>query len=84
VEVKNQLKKDDVDEHLERLEKCVAYPPRGTEGKILLGAVATMIISKEVETYAQKKGFFVIKASGKAVKIANLANFQGREWQTKG
>jgi hypothetical protein len=82
VEVKNQLKKDDVDEHLARLDKCIMSPPRGTEGKILLGAVATMIVSQEVETYAKRKGFYVIKPSGKSVKIANDASFKPKEWQT--
>jgi CO dehydrogenase/acetyl-CoA synthase gamma subunit (corrinoid Fe-S protein) len=83
VEVKNHLKKDDIDEHIERMEKCIAFPPRGTEGKILLGAVATMIVSEEVERYATKKGFYVIKPSGKSVKIANNSNFKAAEWATK-
>ena len=83
VEVKNHLKKDDIDTHIERLNKCVSSPPRGTEGKILLGAVATMIVSQEVETYAKRQGFYVIKPSGKSVKIANDAQFKHKEWQTK-
>jgi hypothetical protein len=83
VEVKNQLKKDDIDEHIERLEKCVLYPPRGTEGKILLAASAAMIVSQEVENYATKKGFFIIKPSGKSVKLANKENFKPTEWVTK-
>jgi hypothetical protein len=83
VEVKNHLKKDDVDDHLARLDKCISSPPRGTEGKILLGAVATMIVSQEVETYAKRKGFYVIKPSGKSVKIANDAHFKHREWPTQ-
>jgi hypothetical protein len=83
VEVKNHLKKDDVDEHLERMEKCTIFPPRGTEGKVLLGAVATMVISREVETYAKKKGLFVIKPSGKSVKIGNAVDFKPKEWQVK-
>jgi hypothetical protein len=83
VEVKNNLKKDDVDEHLERMEKCTTFPPRGTEGKILLGAVATMIVSEEVERHATRKGFYVIKPSGKSVKIANNSSFKAAEWATK-
>jgi hypothetical protein len=82
VEVKNHLKKDDIDEHLERMEKCVQFPPRGTEGKILLAAAAAMIVSQEVESYATKKGFFVIKPSGKSVKLANDTNFKPFEWNT--
>jgi len=83
VEVKHQLKKDDIDEHLERMEKCTQRPPRGTEGKRLLGAVAAMIISQEVASYAQKCGLFIIKPNGKSVKIANPLDFKPQEWPTK-
>ncbi len=83
IEVKNKLKKDHIDEHIERLEKCINYPPRGTEGKILIGAVAAMIVSAEVAAYARNCGFYVIKPSGKSVKIANDANFKAKEWRTK-
>jgi hypothetical protein len=82
VEVKNHLKKDDIDEHLERMEKCIAFPPKGTKGTSLLGGVATMIISEEVERYAKKKGLYIIKPSGKSVKIANEVGFKHAEWIT--
>ncbi len=81
VEVKNKLKKEDVDEHLSRMEKCAQYPPRGTEGKMLLGAIATMVVSTEVENYAKKKGLYIIKPSGKSIKIANEPTFKHREWK---
>ena len=70
------------DEHIERMAKCVKNPPRGTDGKILLGAVAAMIVSSEVETYAKRQGFYVIKPSGESVKIANAPSFRHREWPT--
>ena len=80
-EVKNRLKKDDIDDHLERMDKCRAYPPRGTEDKILLGAVAAMIVPTEVENYAKKKGLYIIKPSGKSVTIANPTDFVHKEWK---
>jgi hypothetical protein len=83
IDIVIDLEKDDVDEHLERMEKCTTFPPRGTEGKILLGAVATMIVSEEVERHATRKGFYVIKPSGKSVKIANNSSFKAAEWATK-
>ncbi len=84
IEVKHKLKTQHIDEHTERMEKCINYPPRGTEGKILLGAIATMISSPETEAYAQKKGFYLIKPSGKSVKIANPLDFKAKYWHTKG
>jgi hypothetical protein len=81
IEVKHHLKKDDVDEHLERLEKCSKVPPRGTNGKQMLGAVATMILSAEVEQYAKRKGLYVLKPSGETVKIANAKDFKPRVWE---
>lgn len=80
-EVKNKLKKDDVDGHLERMEICREFPPRGTEGKILLGAIAAMIVSTEVENYAKKKGLYLIKPSGKSVTIAKPPDFVHKEWK---
>jgi hypothetical protein len=79
IEVKNRLKNDDINEHLQRMEKCINYPPRGTEGKILIGAVAAMIVSAETEAYARNCGFYVIKPSGKSVKIANDERFKPKE-----
>ncbi len=84
IEVKHRLKNSHIDEHLERLEKCVIKPPKGAEGKKILGAVATMIVSNETEAYARNCGLYVIKPSGKSVKIANPPNFKARAWQAAG
>jgi hypothetical protein len=79
-EVKNQLKKDDVDEHIARMEKCTITPPKGAKDKILLGCIGAMIVSPEVETYAKRQGFYLLKPSGESVKMANPANFKHKEW----
>ena len=83
VEVKHRLRKDDIDEHTERMQKCTELPPRGTEGKILLGAIAGMIVDNDVEKYAQRQGFFVLKPSGETVKITNNKQFVPKEWEVK-
>lgn len=54
--VKNTLKKDDVDEHLDRMKKMQALPLPDTKGKILLSAVAGMIVGEGVDRYAESKG----------------------------
>jgi|GEM_PF-1760442 len=81
IEVKHHLKKDDIDDQLERLEKCRYHPPRGTNGKKLLGAVATMIVSAEVEQYAKRQGLFLLKPSGETIKIVNAMNFKPKVWE---
>ncbi|MDX2195542.1 MAG: hypothetical protein NW207_03905 [Cytophagales bacterium] len=84
IEVKNTLKKDDIDEHIERMAKILAHPMSFAEGKILLAAVAGMIVSDGVDKYAESKGLFVIKPSGDNVKIMNnQTTFRPREWKVK-
>lgn len=83
-EVKNTLKKDDVDEHLERMEKMQELPLPATEGKIILSAVAGMIVGDGVDKYAEKKGLFVLKPSGDSIKITNnKKTFIPKEWKVK-
>jgi hypothetical protein len=83
VEVKHHLRKDDVDGHLERMEKCALHPPKGTSGKQLLGCIATMIVSPEVERYALKQGLYLIKPSGESIQFANPMGFVHREWHAQ-
>lgn len=84
IEVKNTLKKDDVDEHLERMEKMQELPLPATEGKIILSAVAGMIVGDGVDKYAEKKGLFVLKPSGDSIKITNnKKTFIPKEWKVK-
>lgn len=81
IEVKNNLKKEGVDEHLERIEKIRAYPIPFAKGKTLLAGVAGMIVGNGVDKYAEKNGLFVLKPSGDTVKIVNdEKTFRPREW----
>ncbi len=81
IEVKNTLKKDHVDEHLERMTKMQEFPLPDTKGKILLSAVAGMIVGEGVDKYAENKGLFVLKPSGDTVKIVNdRKTFKPKEW----
>ncbi len=80
VEVKNTLRQADIDDHVARLEKLQENPSRTIKGTTMYGAVAGMIVSSEVEKYAIKKGFFVIKPKGDGVKISNKTNFKPKEW----
>ena len=81
VEVKNTLRQKDIDEHLERMKKLQETPSRTIKGTTMYGAVAGMIVTDEVEKYAIKKGFYVIRPKGDNVEISNKANFKPKGWE---
>ncbi len=85
VEVKNRLRQADVDEHLDRLEKVKSHPNRKKnkfiDGTTMYGAVAGMIVTKEVERYAMKKGLYVIAPSGQGVEVKNKPDFKAASWE---
>lgn len=79
VEVKSNLSQDDIEEHLERMEKFKTLFPIYRDYKVL-GAVAGMVIPENVARYAYKKGFFVIAQKGDSVVILNDNKFQPIAW----
>lgn len=79
IEVKSNLSIDDVNEHLERMEKFKLLFPEYAQKKTY-GAVAGMVISDNVARYAYKKGFFVIGQTGDSVAILNDSKFQPIAW----
>jgi hypothetical protein len=82
VEVKRALdRKDDVDEHLKRMELIRRYPPEQVGNKRLLGAMAGAIVNPDVKEYAHKSGFYVLELSGEAVRlIPSPAGFVPQNW----
>ncbi len=83
VEVKNTLRQKDIDDHIQRLEKLQESSSRLVRGTTMYGAVAGMILTNEVEQYAIKKGFYVIKPKGDGVEISNSADFTPKGWDVK-
>jgi hypothetical protein len=79
IEVKSKLALADVDDHLERLSKFKRLMPRYADVRAL-GAVAAMVIPKDVARYAYRKGFFVLAQSGESLVILNDAKFQPKAW----
>jgi hypothetical protein len=79
IEVKSKLSVDDVNEHLERMNK---FKPLFSEyaNKQAFGAVAAMVTPEDVAKYAYHKGFFVIAQQGETVAILNDANFKPLAW----
>ena len=75
VEVKTHLKKDDVDNFLEKLKNKLNKIPSYKDNKIF-GAVAFLKKSDSSDVYASKNGLFVIKATGDSAWILNKEEFK--------
>jgi hypothetical protein len=69
VEVKTTLRRDDIDDHLERMDRVRKYADDHGDKREFLGAMAAAIIDKDTREYALSKGFFVIEPLGEDVKI---------------
>jgi len=79
IECKSNLSIDDVNEHLERLEKIKRLIPRYKDNRIL-GAVAGMVIPANVAAYAIRKGLYVIGQNGEQLELQNDASFKAKVW----
>jgi hypothetical protein len=79
IECKSTLGIDDVNEHLERLDKLKRVLPSNAN-KQVMGAVTGMIIPDNVAQYAYKKGLFVIGQTGEQLVVRNDAKFKAKIW----
>jgi hypothetical protein len=79
IECKSNLSVDDVNEHLERLEKAKRLVS-SCENKRILGAVAGMVIPANVAAYAIRKGLYVIGQNGDHLELQNEASFKAKVW----
>ena len=79
IEAKSTLKIDDVNDHIERLEKFKAFFPEYSKRKVV-GAVGGIVIEEDSDKYAYRNGLFVIGESGEAAVILNDKNFQPKVW----
>jgi hypothetical protein len=79
IEVKSRLTPEDVNDHLERLEKFKPLFPEYKD-KQVFGAVAGMVITEDVEKHAYRQGFFVIGQRGENAVILNDEKFKPKPW----
>ena len=73
-ECKSKLGIEDIDKHIERLQKIRRMFPQWANHRVY-GAVATMVLEPEAAGYAQDKGLFVIAQNGDTVEIVNPGDF---------
>jgi hypothetical protein len=82
IEVKLRLRKDDIEELLEKkLPRFFEFFPYFRR-PILYGGVAGMSIDKDVDRFAYKHGLFVIAQTGDNLKILNDKKFKPRSFYT--
>jgi hypothetical protein len=80
VEVKANLKTDDVKDHINRMKKLQRYAEAHKDSRKFYGAVAGAIIPKEVREFALKNGFYVIAQSGDTMIIDVPDGFKPKTW----
>ncbi len=79
VEVKTTLRSEDVTEFLTKLSAFTDWL-REYRGKRVLGAVAYLKSDSAVTTYAERRGLFVIRATGSSASIRNAEDFEPRSF----
>ena len=77
VEVKTTLKVRDVDHFVEMLAQFAAQLPE-YRGRKVYGAVAYLKADEKSDSYAEKRGLFVIRATGSSASITNREGFTPR------
>jgi hypothetical protein len=69
VEVKTTCRHEDVDYHIERMEKIRRHADLHNDKRQFAGAIAATVIDEDTRRYALKNGFYLIEPSGEDVKI---------------
>jgi len=81
VEVKSKPTTEDVNEHIERMEKVRAHADFHNDKRKYLGAIAGMVFNDNEKIFAMKNGFYVIEPSGDTFIItAPDGDYSPREW----
>jgi hypothetical protein len=81
VEIKTKPNIDDINDHIERMEKLRCYADLHKDKRIYLGAVAGVVFSESDKVYTLKKGFYVIEPSGETFKITEpKGKYYPHEW----
>ncbi|GHV70117.1 hypothetical protein AGMMS49928_16550 [Spirochaetia bacterium] len=81
VETKTKPNIDDINDHIERMEKLRKYADLHNDKRKYLGAVAGVVFGDSEKTYALKKGFYVIEPSGDTFNITEpTGKYYPHEW----
>jgi hypothetical protein len=79
IEVKTTLRKEDISDFLEKLSHAKEWMPEYSN-KNINGGVAFISEDSGVSVMAERKGLFVIRATGDSASIINRDNFKPKVW----
>jgi len=79
VECKSRLTKEEVERHVERMNKFKRLLPKYADLRIH-GAVAGMVVDEDAVEAAQTAGLWVLAQSGETVALRNAPDFRPRVW----
>jgi hypothetical protein len=79
VEIKADPSREDVNDHVKRMEILRAYADARNDKRRYIGAIAGGIVGDDVKNYALKTGFYVIEQSGDTVNITDTPD----SWKPK-
>jgi len=79
VEVKTNLTEKNIEAHIERMEKMRKYADLHNDKRSFLGAVAGVVIPKNIKDLALNSGFYVIEPSGETFSITS-PHGKPKEW----
>jgi len=79
VECKSRLTKEEVERHVERMNKFKRLLPKYVDMRIQ-GAVAGMVVDEDAVEAAQTAGLWVLAQSGETVALRNAPDFSPRVW----
>jgi hypothetical protein len=81
VETKTKPNIDDINDHIERMEKLRKYADLHDDKRKYLGAIAGLVFGDGEKIYALKKGFYVIEPSGDTFNITPpTGKYYPHEW----
>ena len=79
VEVKSELKADDVKDHVSRLDRFKKLCPQYA-GFRVMGAVAAMVVPEDTARFAYRQGLFVLVQSSESMTVGNDDDFTPSIW----
>jgi hypothetical protein len=81
VEIKTKPNVEDINDHIERMEKLRKYADLHNDKRKYLAAMAGVVFGDGEKTYALKKGFYVIEPSGDTFTIIEpKGDYYPHEW----
>ena len=80
VEVKSNLRTEDVDKHITRMDVLRRMADLRGDSRKYRGAIAAAITTEEAREYAQKSGFYVLEQTGDTMRLDIPPGFVPRDW----